>query len=63
MHLEVLVEDSSGRTLLDILLPELLGHAHTWNLHAYKGVGHVPKGLSKVADPARRFCWGVCRKY
>lgn len=46
MHIEILVEDSSGKKLLEALLPKLLGvhgEAHTWNMHSYKGIGHIPK--------------------
>lgn len=57
MHIEVLVEDSSGEKLLEHLLPQLLGpqsEPHTWRLHAYKGIGRIPKGLSATADPSKR---------
>ncbi len=57
MHIEVLVEDSSGEKLLQCLLPQLLGSQgdpHTWRLHSYKGIGRVPKGLTPKADPAKR---------
>lgn len=57
MHIEILVEDSSGKKLLDILLPKLIGaygEPHTWNLHAYKGIGRIPKDLNTVSDPSKR---------
>lgn len=57
MHIELLVEDSSGETLLQVLLPQLLGpqsEPHTWRLHAYKGIGRIPQGLVTKADPAKR---------
>lgn len=57
MHIEVLVEDSSGERLLEQLLPKILGTQgapHTWRLKAYKGIGHIPKGLTANADPAKR---------
>jgi len=57
MHIEVLVEDSSGAKLIEILLPTLIAPAnepHTWKIHAYKGIGRLPKGLSGTADPAKR---------
>jgi hypothetical protein len=57
MHIEVLVEDSSGEKLLGCLLPQLLGpfdDPHTWRLHSYKGIGRIPKGLINTADPAKR---------
>jgi len=57
MHIEILVEDSSGAMLLDVLLPQLLlphGERHTWRVHAYKGIGKIPQGIGKMADPAKR---------
>ena len=57
MHIEILVEDSSGTKLLQVLLPQLLGpqgEPHTWRLHAYKGIGRIPRGLAQNGDPAKR---------
>nr|WP_295776272.1 DUF4276 family protein [Rhodoferax sp.] len=57
MHIEVLVEDSSGEKLLAQLLPQILGEqgvAHTWRLKSYKGIGRIPRGLTAKADPAKR---------
>ena len=57
MHIEILVEDSSGATLLEVLLPQLLGPQgapNTWRVHAYKGIGKIPQGIGKKADPAKR---------
>ena len=57
MHIEMLVEDSSGKVLLDVLVPRILGEwgsAHTWNIHHYKGIGRIPAGLSTKGDPAKR---------
>lgn len=57
MHIEILVEDSSGETLLGYLIPELLGpygNPHTWRLHPYKGIGRIPPGLATTADPEKR---------
>lgn len=57
MHIEVLVEDSSGAKLIDALMPDLIGpdgEPHTWRIHPYKGIGRIPKGLATKADPAKR---------
>jgi len=57
MHIEILVEDSSGEELLGILLPKLLGdngNEYTWRLHSYKGIGRIPGKLSSNSDPAKR---------
>lgn len=61
MHIEILVEDSSGERLLGILLPKLLGEhgtPHTWRLHAYKGYREDSRqaaieGRSVEADSTR----------
>ena len=57
MHLEILVEDSSGMELLGHLLPKILGpqsEPHSWRIHPYKGVGRLPKGLRSGTDAAKR---------
>jgi hypothetical protein len=40
-----------------MLLPQLLGPQgapNTWRVHAYKGIGKIPQGIGKKADPAKR---------
>ncbi len=54
MHFEILVEDISGKTALDILIPKIVGNEHTFNIHAYKGVGRIPKDLKATSDPQKR---------
>jgi hypothetical protein len=57
MHIEVLTEDSSTQRLLEHLAPKLIGphgEPHTWRLHAYRGIGRIPPGLSATSDPSRR---------
>lgn len=57
MHIELLVEDSSGEKLLAQLLPGILGQQgkpHTWRAKAYKGIGRIPQGLTAKTDPAKR---------
>ena len=57
MHIEVLIEDSSGERLLGVLLPKLLGEQgdpHTWRTHHYKGVGRLPRDLKPSGDPVKR---------
>ncbi len=57
MHIEVLVEDSSGAKLVETLLPALIGangDVHTWRVLRYKGIGRLPTGLSARGDPSKR---------
>lgn len=57
MHIEILVEDSSGEKLLTSLLPKLLGkqgESLTWRVHAYKGIGRIPKDLKAGSDSEKR---------
>jgi hypothetical protein len=54
MHLEILVEDLSGKKALDILVPRILGGQDTFRVHAYKGVGRIPKNMKDAADPSKR---------
>ena len=57
MHFEFLVEDQSGSIAIDVLLKKILGASeekHSWNLHSYKGLGHIPKNLHRKSDPAKR---------
>lgn len=57
MHIEVLVEDSSGAKLLENLLPKIIGSQgvpHTWRIHPYKGIGRLPAGLTAKTDPSKR---------
>lgn len=53
MHIEVLVEDSSGAALMTHLMPKLLGSSageHGWRIHDFKGVGRIPKNLTLKSD-------------
>ena len=54
MHLEILVEDQSGKKCLELLLPSMVNDAHTFKVHSYKGIGRIPKGLKASSDPTRR---------
>lgn len=55
MHFEILVEDISGKTALDILVPKIINtKQHTFKILAYKGIGHIPKNLTSNSDPKKR---------
>lgn len=57
MHIEVLVEDSSGAKLVEMLLPRLIGtwgEPHTWRIHDYAGIGRIPKKLTAATLSSKR---------
>jgi hypothetical protein len=54
MHVEVLVEDVSGKRALEILIPKMVGGDCTFRIHSYKGIGHIPKDLRNEPDPTKR---------
>ncbi|WP_256871836.1 DUF4276 family protein [Nostoc sp. TCL26-01] len=55
MHFEILIEDISGKKALDILVPKIINiEQHTFNIHSYKGIGHIPQGLKSTSDPKKR---------
>ncbi len=54
MHFEILVEDKSGKEMLDILVPKIIGHEHSFKVSAYKGIGRIPKSLKAGSDASKR---------
>jgi len=54
MHIEILVEDQSGKKALDILVPMLIDENHTYRIHSYKGIGRIPKDIKSVNDAKKR---------
>ena len=54
MHFEILVEDQSGQAMLEILIPKIIGNQHTFKIHGYKGIGHIPKNLTSSTDARNR---------
>ncbi|MFB8791208.1 MAG: hypothetical protein U7123_20735 [Potamolinea sp.] len=55
MHFEILVEDISGKAALDILVPKIIStEQHTFKIHSYKGIGHIPKGLKSTSEAKKR---------
>lgn len=53
-HFEVLVEDISGKTALEGILPRLPLCDATYRIHSYRGIGRIPKGLTPDSDPKKR---------
>ncbi len=54
MHFEILVEDLSGKKALDILVPKIIGEMHTFKVHPYKGIGHIPRNMKDAKDARKR---------
>ncbi|MBF0146349.1 MAG: hypothetical protein HQL84_10090 [Magnetococcales bacterium] len=55
MHFEFLVEDQSGKAALEHLVPKIIGTPHTFKIHCYKGIGHLPKDMgSHTGHPRHR---------
>ena len=54
MHFEVLVEDRSGKTALDILIPKIVGDRHTFKVIPYRGIGRIPRNLTTHTDASKR---------
>ena len=54
MHVEILVEDYSGKIALDILVQKILSEKDTFRVISYKGIGPIPKGMKDAKDPSRR---------
>ena len=45
MHFEILVEDSSGKRALDVLVPKIVGDPHTFRVIGFRGIGRIPRNL------------------
>ena len=53
MHFEILVEDQSGKNALDILLPSIISAQDSFKVRGYKGIGHIPKNLSRTSSAGK----------
>ena len=53
MHIEFLIEDASGKKMLEVLLPKIYGSREdvTWRIISYKGIGKLPQKGTCRADP------------
>jgi hypothetical protein len=54
VHLEILIEDMSGRKAMDVLIPKLINAEDTFRIHSYKGIGRIPKNMKDPEDASRR---------
>ena len=54
MYFEFLIEDLSGKKLLDILVPKIIRETDSFRCMSYKGIGHIPKNMTASQDPKKR---------
>jgi hypothetical protein len=54
MHIRVLVEDASGKIMLEHILPGLVGADHSFEVKSWKGIGRLPTDLRSDPDPRKR---------
>lgn len=54
MHFEILVEDQSGKRMLDILIPKIVDDGHSFIVHSYKGVGRIPRDMRDTQNASKR---------
>jgi hypothetical protein len=54
MHFEFLVEDRSGKQMLETLVPKIIASEDSFRVVAYKGVGRIPKDLKTTGDVQKR---------
>jgi Domain of unknown function (DUF4276) len=54
MHFEILVEDQSGKKMLDALVTKIIGDEHSCRIISYKGIGRIPRNLRGSSDPSKR---------
>ncbi|MGC0268596.1 hypothetical protein ACPROK_03305 [Glutamicibacter soli] len=55
MHIDILSEDVSGKTALEILVPKIIDlNVHTFTIHSYKGIGKLPKKLGSNGKASHR---------
>jgi len=54
MHLEILIEDQSGKKALEALVSKIIEPPHTCTVHAYKGIGHVPRNMKDTQNADKR---------
>ena len=54
MHFEVLVEDQSGKAMLEVLIPKIIGDQDTFKIIDYRGIGRIPRNRTSGTDARRR---------
>lgn len=48
------MEDLSGKTALELLLPKLVTTNDSYQIISYKGIGHLPRDMNENSDPRKR---------
>jgi hypothetical protein len=51
MHIEIFVEDHSGKIFTETLLRKFFNNEQTWKVTPFHGLGHLPEILDKTPDP------------
>lgn len=54
MHIQICIEDASGKILIENLLPKLVRSEVTYSVHGYRGIGSIPKNLKSTDDAQKR---------
>ena len=54
MHFEIIVEDQSGKKMLESLVPKIIGDQHSFRILGYRGIGRIPRNLASGTDANRR---------
>lgn len=57
VHVEILVEDRSGKIVLDAIVGKILesiGPNHSYRIFSYRGLGRIPPNLGALPDPRKR---------
>jgi len=65
MHFEILVEDASGKIILESVLDKILGpngQGYTYKIISFQGLGHIPKKLKRTTDLKKRLLLNLLPK-
>lgn len=55
MNFEFLIEDASGKVLLENIIPKIIDtKSNSFRVISYKGIGSIPKGLKTSQDASKR---------
>ena len=55
MNFEFLIEDISGKVMLEELVPKIIDTTkNSYRIISYKGIGSIPKGLKTSQDASKR---------